>query len=48
MSLATGASAARDAHLADYLVPVNLDVPHLEAYFIEEHDPYINPRGLRS
>jgi xanthine dehydrogenase YagR molybdenum-binding subunit len=36
-----------NAHMADYLVPVNLDIPQLEAFFIEENDPYVNPLGVK-
>jgi xanthine dehydrogenase YagR molybdenum-binding subunit len=38
---------AVNAHMADYLVPVNLDIPQLEAYFIEEDDPHVNPLGVK-
>ena len=36
-----------NAHLTDYLVPVNLDIPKLEAHFIEEDDPHVNPLGVK-
>lgn len=36
-----------NAHMADYLVPVNLDVPHIEAHFVEEEDPHVNPLGVK-
>ncbi len=36
-----------NAHLADYLVPVNLDTPHLEAHFVEEEDTLVNPLGVK-
>ena len=36
-----------NAHMADYLVPVNLDVPALEAIFIEEDDRHVNPLGVK-
>jgi xanthine dehydrogenase YagR molybdenum-binding subunit len=36
-----------NAHMADYLMPVNLDVPRIEAYLIEEDDPRINPLGVK-
>jgi xanthine dehydrogenase YagR molybdenum-binding subunit len=36
-----------NAHMADYLVPVNLDIPHLEAHFVDEHDPHVNPLGVK-
>jgi xanthine dehydrogenase YagR molybdenum-binding subunit len=38
---------AFNAHMADYLVPVNLDIPELEAYLIEEEDPHVNPLGVK-
>jgi xanthine dehydrogenase YagR molybdenum-binding subunit len=41
----TGAFATRD--LAEYHVPVNADVPQIEAYFIEEPDQYANPIGVK-
>ncbi len=36
-----------NAHMADYLVPVNLDMPQLEAHFVEEDDPHVNPLGVK-
>jgi xanthine dehydrogenase YagR molybdenum-binding subunit len=36
-----------DAHLADYLVPVNLDIPDLEACFVDEDDPHVNGMGVK-
>jgi xanthine dehydrogenase YagR molybdenum-binding subunit len=36
-----------NAHMADYLVPVNLDIPELEAHFVEEDDPHVNPLGVK-
>jgi xanthine dehydrogenase YagR molybdenum-binding subunit len=36
-----------NASLGDYHVPVNADVPDLEAFFIEEYDPFINPIGVK-
>ncbi len=36
-----------NAHMADYLVPVNLDIPHIEAHFVEEEDPHVNPLGVK-
>jgi xanthine dehydrogenase YagR molybdenum-binding subunit len=41
----TGAFATRD--LAEYHVPVNADVPQIEAHFIEEPDTYANPIGVK-
>lgn len=36
-----------NAHLADYLVPVNLDIAQLEAHFVDEEDPYVNSLGVK-
>jgi xanthine dehydrogenase YagR molybdenum-binding subunit len=36
-----------NAHMADYLVPVNLDIGQLEAHFVEEVDPHVNPLGVK-
>jgi xanthine dehydrogenase YagR molybdenum-binding subunit len=36
-----------NAHMADYLVPVNLDTPELEAHFVDEVDPHVNPLGVK-
>jgi xanthine dehydrogenase YagR molybdenum-binding subunit len=36
-----------NAHMADYLVPVNLDIPQLEAHFVEEEAPNVNPLGVK-
>jgi xanthine dehydrogenase YagR molybdenum-binding subunit len=36
-----------NAHMADYLMPVNLDIPQLEAYFVDEVDPHVNPLGVK-
>lgn len=35
------------ADLAEYYVPVNADVPHIEAFFVEEDDPHVNPIGVK-
>src|SRR5882724_9995138 len=35
-----------NANLAEYHVPVNADVPSLEAILVEEHDPHVNPLGI--
>ena len=32
-------------NLADYLVPVNPDVPAIDCFFVEEDDPHVNPLG---
>src|SRR6185437_7450621 len=36
-----------NADLAQYHVPVNADVPSLEALLIEEHDPHVNALGSK-
>ncbi len=36
-----------NANLAEYHVPVNADVPSLEAILVEEHDPHVNPLGVK-
>ena len=36
-----------NANLAEYHVPVNADVPPMEALMIDEHDPYVNPLGIK-
>ncbi len=36
-----------NASMTDYLVPVNLDVGSLEALFVEEEDPHVNPLGVK-
>jgi xanthine dehydrogenase YagR molybdenum-binding subunit len=36
-----------NANLADYHIPVNADVPQLEALMIEEHDPHVNALGIK-
>ena len=36
-----------NASMADYLVPVNLDIASIEALFVEEHDPHVNPLGVK-
>jgi xanthine dehydrogenase YagR molybdenum-binding subunit len=36
-----------NANLAEYHVPVNADVPSLEAIMIEEHDPHVNALGIK-
>ena len=33
--------------LADYLVPVNADVHELDATFVDEEDPHVNPLGVK-
>jgi xanthine dehydrogenase YagR molybdenum-binding subunit len=36
-----------NANLADYHVPVNADVPAMEALLIEEQDPHVNALGIK-
>jgi xanthine dehydrogenase YagR molybdenum-binding subunit len=36
-----------NANLAEYHVPVNADLPLLEAILVEEHDPHVNPLGIK-
>jgi xanthine dehydrogenase YagR molybdenum-binding subunit len=34
-------------NLSGYLVPVHADVPPIDAVFVEEHDPHVNPLGAK-
>ena len=36
-----------NANLGEYHVPVNADVPSVEAILVEEHDPHVNPLGIK-
>ncbi|MGJ5202395.1 xanthine dehydrogenase family protein molybdopterin-binding subunit [Bradyrhizobium sp. HKCCYLR20261] len=36
-----------NANLGEYHVPVNADVPAIEAFTVEEHDPFVNPLGIK-
>jgi xanthine dehydrogenase YagR molybdenum-binding subunit len=36
-----------NANLAEYHIPVNADVPRLEAIMIDEHDPHVNALGIK-
>ena len=36
-----------NANLGEYHVPVNADVPSIEAILVEEHDPYVNALGIK-
>ena len=36
-----------NANLADYMVPVNADIPDLDAFFVEEEDTHVNPIGVK-
>lgn len=34
--------------LAEYLVPVSADIPHIDAFFVEENDPAVDPIGAKN
>jgi len=36
-----------NADLAGYHIPVNADVPEIEALLIDEDDPYVNALGIK-
>ncbi|MCR0984015.1 xanthine dehydrogenase family protein molybdopterin-binding subunit [Roseomonas populi] len=36
-----------NANLAEYHIPVNADVPSVEAILVEEHDPHVNALGIK-
>jgi xanthine dehydrogenase YagR molybdenum-binding subunit len=36
-----------NASMADYLVPVNLDIAELDAIFVDENDPHVNSLGAK-
>jgi xanthine dehydrogenase YagR molybdenum-binding subunit len=36
-----------NANLEQYMVPVNADVPQLDAFFVEEEDKHVNPIGAK-
>jgi len=36
-----------NANLAEYHVPVNADIPSVEAILVEENDPYVNALGIK-
>jgi xanthine dehydrogenase YagR molybdenum-binding subunit len=36
-----------NSNFADYHVPVNADIPQIEALFVNKPDPYINPIGAK-
>ena len=36
-----------NANFAEYHVPVNADMPSLEAILVEEHDPHVNVLGIK-
>jgi xanthine dehydrogenase YagR molybdenum-binding subunit len=45
----TDAASGRimNANLGEYHVPVNADIPFLEAILVEESDPHVNPLGIK-
>ena len=36
-----------NANLAEYAVPVHADAPVMDVIFVEEHDPHVNPLGVK-
>ena len=34
-------------NLAEYHIPVNADVPSLDAILVDEHDPHVNALGIK-
>ena len=36
-----------NANLEQYMVPVNADVPALDAFFVDEEDKHVNPIGAK-
>ncbi len=36
-----------NANFAEYAIPVNADIPSLEAILVEEHDPFVNALGIK-
>jgi xanthine dehydrogenase YagR molybdenum-binding subunit len=36
-----------NGNIAEYLVPVNADVRELDVTFVDEHDPHVNPLGVK-
>ncbi|MGJ4927195.1 xanthine dehydrogenase family protein molybdopterin-binding subunit [Bradyrhizobium sp. HKCCYLS2038] len=36
-----------NANLGEYHVPVNADIPAIEAFTVAEHDPFVNPLGIK-
>ena len=33
--------------MAEYMIPVNLDVPTIDVTFLDDPDPFINPVGVK-
>ena len=36
-----------NTNMAEYMIPVNLDVPTIEVTFLDDPDPFINPAGVK-
>jgi xanthine dehydrogenase YagR molybdenum-binding subunit len=36
-----------NANFAEYHIPVNADIPSVDAILVEEHDPYVNALGVK-
>ncbi|SEO93706.1 xanthine dehydrogenase YagR molybdenum-binding subunit [Methylobacterium sp. ap11] len=36
-----------NTNLAEYMIPVNLDVPVIDVTFLDDPDPFINPAGVK-
>jgi xanthine dehydrogenase YagR molybdenum-binding subunit len=36
-----------NANIAEYLVPVHADVPHIDIILVDEEDPHVNPLGIK-
>ncbi len=36
-----------NANLSEYHVPVNADIGSIDVLFVDEHDPYVNPLGVK-
>jgi len=36
-----------NGNLAEYHVPVNADIPSVEAILVDEHDPHVNALGVK-
>jgi xanthine dehydrogenase YagR molybdenum-binding subunit len=37
-----------NTNMAEYMIPVNLDVPVIEVAFLDDPDPFINPIGVKA
>jgi xanthine dehydrogenase YagR molybdenum-binding subunit len=43
----TRSGRVMNPNLAEYHIPVNADVPSIEAILVEEHDPHVNALGIK-